>query len=185
MRCWAYLILSKCYSLYLSLWLGVWSQNPMFLAYLTLLNCQGSCNPSVIKCAFIFHTRNVFGCFCCVMALFKLVKPKFLNPTTLHVHFCSFQITQSESMFNVSVHKLLQNYLPEWVRSMARTASVMWYMHYKLACTKTLQNSWLILAFYTKGFLMGQLTDRTGGLFVNIWGWWILVYAWDFPSLLL
>ena len=43
-----------------------------------------SCNPSeisstiwystVISCTFTFHLKNVFGCFCSIMAWFKLIK---------------------------------------------------------------------------------------------------------------
>ena len=43
-RCWACLILSKCYSPDVPLWLGALSQNPQFLAYLTLPDHQDSRN---------------------------------------------------------------------------------------------------------------------------------------------
>ena len=52
---------------------------------------------TIINCAFTFCTINIFGCFCDIVAQFKLVKHKFLNLITLHIYLCSFQITHGWS----------------------------------------------------------------------------------------
>ena len=46
----------------------------------------------MITCALIFCTTNAVGCFHSSLAKFELIKPKFLNSTTLHNHLCYFQI---------------------------------------------------------------------------------------------
>ena len=67
----AHLILTKCYSLELLLWLEAQPWNSKFYAYLIWLDCQGSCDPSKISwtisllyCNHLtFHLlhKNVFG----------------------------------------------------------------------------------------------------------------------------
>ena len=55
---------------------------------------------------------------------------------------------KSHTMHNVSAHQLLRYYQPQWILCTAWTASVMWYIHCKVArTTKILQNFWLILVF--------------------------------------
>ena len=48
---------------------------------------------TVINYTFIIHATNVFSCFCDIVAQFKLIRHKFPSLTTLHIHLCSFQIT--------------------------------------------------------------------------------------------
>ena len=91
MRCWACLILSKCYSLHLLLWLWARIQSVRYQFYLTIFDHWSSCTlkPSgyfiEINCAFTFSITNVFCFFCSIMAQFELVKHKFLNWITLHI----------------------------------------------------------------------------------------------------
>ena len=54
------------------------------------------------KCTFTFHTTNILGCFCGVMAHFELVKHNFLNQTMLFFIGIFSNHTQNEEMYNVS-----------------------------------------------------------------------------------
>ena len=57
-----------------------------------------------------YCTSNVFGCFRGIITYFELIKHKFPIMNTLYVHLCSFQITQSEAMNNMSAYKLRRYY---------------------------------------------------------------------------
>ena len=91
------------------------------------LTLQSSGYCVAINRNFTFHTTNIFGCFHNVMAQFQLVRHKFLNSMTLHVHLCSFQkYTSSEAIYNVSTYQLPQYYQPHWVPSTAWTDYMIW-----------------------------------------------------------
>ena len=76
----------------LLLWLGVRPWNPRFCSYFSLIDCRVKfLKPfdysTVVNCAFIFRTRNVFVCFCNIIVRFepekhKLPYPKLPNRAT-------------------------------------------------------------------------------------------------------
>ena len=73
------------------------SCDPLCWYYLaTVLNLLSSSLPAKlvyytgINCTFTFRTTNGFGCFCCIMTQFELIKCKFLNEIALHIHLCGF-----------------------------------------------------------------------------------------------
>ena len=86
-RCWARLILFKCYLLNFPLWLEAWGWNPWFSVYLTLLDHQGSCKSNeIFRTIWLlyyapspFAQQTFFGCFHRIMAQFELVMHKFPN----------------------------------------------------------------------------------------------------------
>ena len=59
------------------------------------------------------------------MILIELIKRKFPNSITLHVHLCSLLITsRSESKNNVSAHQRPLYYQPKWLPATAWTSNV-------------------------------------------------------------
>ena len=53
---------------------------------------------------FTFCTNNVFRFFCVVVDQFQLIKYKFSNWTTLHVHLRRFQITHDVKQYTTCQH---------------------------------------------------------------------------------
>ena len=49
---------------------------------------------TVVNCALAFCTKNIFGCFCGVVAQFKLGNHKFLYSTIFRIHLSDFHIAQ-------------------------------------------------------------------------------------------
>ena len=108
----ARLILCECYSPDLPLWLGSYSRNPRFLAYLILPDHRSSCSPSeiswtictVTNFALTLRTINVSGCFWGVMTLFNDISFQIrLRCTFIWVAFKSHT---GEVMHNVSAHRV-------------------------------------------------------------------------------
>ena len=79
----------------------------------------------VINCPFPFHTTNFLWLLSLFMAQFVLMKHKFLN---LQVHFKSYMKWSNAQHVSTPTTTILP--------TTAWTASVMWYMHHKLTCTK-------------------------------------------------
>ena len=103
---------------------------------------QPSLYCTVVNCAFSFCTAVVFGRFDGVIAQFEVVRQKFPNLSTLNIHLCSFQITHGVNQCT-KCQRSPTTILPTTASTiMARTASVTWYTHRKIACSKMLQNSW-------------------------------------------
>ena len=84
------------------------------------LQPSGYC--TVINSSVTFNIINVFVCFWDVITQFAFVKHKFPNYIMLHVYLRCFQITHWMKQCKI----LSPNYLPLWVPTTARTASVTW-----------------------------------------------------------
>ena len=69
---------------------------------------------------------QIFSCFHCFIVQFELVKHKFPNQITFHVHLCSLQITQGKTN-------------AQHISTPTTTVT----FHDKLAYTKIFQNFWL------------------------------------------
>ena len=135
------------------LWHGPILWNSQFLTCLTFPDHQGSCNPSNISwtiwllycdqlCLHLLYNKCflIFGCFYGIIAQSKLVKHKFLNQTTLHIHLWGFWITHREKQCTSEpVSQLPWYHHPQWLPSMAWTTSITYYMYCKLQ-TKIYQN---------------------------------------------
>ena len=100
---------------------------------------------TTINCAITFCTTNVFwGSFHGIMALFKLIKHKFLNLSMLHIHLCSFQITHAMKQCTMCQHT---NYHNTTKSQHVPFHSLNCFSHiiYTLQTTKILLNFWLNL----------------------------------------
>ena len=56
----------------------------------TQTNKQTSGYCTVVNCVFTFCLTNIFGFLKSIITQLELVKYKFLNKITLHIHQCSF-----------------------------------------------------------------------------------------------
>ena len=127
LKCWAFLIFSEYHSPDLSLWLGVWVHGLRIHGFMLAWSCL------IIKVHAILkkilessHYCTVINYFHYVMAHFNLMKQKFLNWTTLHIHLCGFQITLWMKQCTIDQHT---NYLDTTNHS-----GYFWWFELLLSC---------------------------------------------------
>ena len=118
---------------------GVWDVKLAWYSLQVLFSryLEPSVYSTIINCTFNFYTKNVFGCFCCILAKTKFMKHKFPNLTTLHLQQCNFQIIHGMKQCTMCQCIKHSRDLPQlellWSHDIHNTNS-----------TKIMQNFWLI-----------------------------------------
>ena len=134
-RCWAHLILFKCYLLDLPdgfkpPWSYVIVEVPT--TQTKFLEPSGYC--TAIVCTFIFCTTNVFGCFHSIMVQFECIKHKFL------IRLCCMFICAAFKSHTEWINSHVSTPTIMILPTTAWTAMVIWYTCSKLTHTKISQN---------------------------------------------